>query len=87
MIHGVPQTRVRSVVVFHSAARSGPARTLAPRVAWLAGLGHVEVLFPERGAVEREYQRVATTRVAAYAPLSLPRWPIPMARLPRALIR
>ena len=66
---------LRSVVVLHLAEITGPAKSMLPRVGWLAEQGAAEVLVPGEGEAEHAYSQIARVTRLEYSALTVPRSP------------
>lgn len=79
--------RLHTVVLFHLADVTGPAKSLRPRLEALAREGTLEVLAPGEGSLARAYEGLGSVRALPYAPLTVPRTPREATRALRSFGR
>ncbi len=78
---------LHTVVLFHLADVTGPAKSLRPRLEALARHGTLEVLAPGEGSLARAYEGLGSVRALPYAPLTVPRTPREATRALRSFAR
>jgi glycosyltransferase involved in cell wall biosynthesis len=71
---------LRTLIVFHVAEMSGPAKTMLPRLRRLAELGHVDVLVPGSGPTAEACEDFANVETAPYGAVIYPGGPLDLAR-------
>ena len=83
-----PGRRLRTVVVFHLADVTGPAKSLRPRLEAIARWGGgLDVLAPGEGSLARAYGDLGYVSALPYASLTVPRTPREAARAVRSFAR
>ena len=83
-----PGRRLRTVVVFHLADITGPAKSLRPRLEAIARWGGgLDVLAPGEGSLARAYGDLGYVSALPYASLTVPRTPREAARAVRSFAR
>jgi phosphatidylinositol alpha-1,6-mannosyltransferase len=69
---GAGDGKLRVLAVFHVAEVSGPLRALTNELRWLAAVGDLCVVVPDRGAVTDELGEPSSVETLDFAPLMLP---------------